>query len=440
MTARVGLAYLGLLVLIVVIALTRGTSTALLLTAVSSIYALVALGLNIQFGYGGLSNLAIMGLLMIGGMLVSTVSMPINYAFWTSDGPMMLGKVLVAAVFGFVLVYLARRLPKLGVGPRLSAWATVLAYFIGYVVYRTQIDPAAEYIETKVTGGWVGGLGLPVYVGYAIAGVAAGVAALFIGRISLGLRSDYLAIATIGMSEIIRAFVKNMDWLTRGTLTVTPIPWPVPLPGAYQDRGVDINTSFLYGQGGFLAVSLTILVVAVFLVERAYGGPWGRMMRAVRDNHISAASMGKDIKARQTEIFVFGAVLMGVGGAMLSSFNQLFDPGGYIPITHTFLIWVMVIVGGMGNSYGAVLGGFGVYMLWAMSEPVSKWLFNCLSGPVTMCELGIAKISVGVPWGAIPELDARAAQMRVFVLGFVIWLSLRFAPKGLLPEVIRRHN
>jgi branched-chain amino acid transport system permease protein len=265
-------------------------------------------------------------------------------------------------------------------------------------------------------------------VGYGLAGVVAGLAAWVIGKISLGLRSDYLAIATIGMSEIIRAFVKNMDWLTRGTLTVTPIPWPVPLPGSYQDRGVDIGMSFVYGQGGFLAVTVLMLIVAVFLVERAYGGPWGRMMRAVRDNHIASSSMGKDVKARQIEVFVFGAVLMGIGGAVLSSFNQLFDPGGYQPITNTFLIWVMVIVGGVGNSYGAVLGGFLVYLVWAMSEPVSAFLFAQVSHFTTQ-----------VGWGPIPEIDARAAQMRVFVLGFVIWLSLRFAPKGLLPEVVRRH-
>jgi branched-chain amino acid transport system permease protein len=428
MTRRIALAYLGLLVLIVVIAMTRGVSTALLLTAISSIYALVALGLNIEFGYGGLSNLAIMGLIMIGGMVVSSVSMPINAAFWASDGPMMLGRAIAAAIMGTVLVVLVSQSWRIGMPRKLLPWLKVLAWFVGYVAYRTQIDPAAEYIETKVAGGWVGGLGLPVYVGYGLAGVLAGLAAWIIGKISLGLRSDYLAIATIGMSEIIRAFVKNMDWLTRGTLTVTPIPWPVPLPGAYQNNGVDIGTSFIYGQGGFLAVTVGMLLVAVFLVERAYGGPWGRMMRAVRDNHIAASSMGKDVKARQIEIFVFGAVLMGIGGAVLSSFNQLFDPGGYQPITHTFLIWVMVIVGGVGNSYGAVLGGFVVYLVWAMSEPVSAFIFAQVSS-----------VSTQIGWGPIPEIDARAAQMRVFVLGLVIWASLRFAPKGLLPEVVRRH-
>jgi branched-chain amino acid transport system permease protein len=426
MSRRVALAYLGLAVLVVVIAMTRGVSTAMLLAAISSIYALVALGLNIQFGYGGLFNLAIMGLMMIGGMAVSNISMPVNAAFWASDGPLLLGRAIGAALAGTCLVIVAHQSWRVGVPRPLVTWLKVLAWFVGYIFYRTQIDPAAAYIEK--TSGWVGGLGLPVWAGYAAGGVLAGLAAYVIGKISLGLRSDYLAIATIGMSEIIRAFVKNMDWLTRGTLTVTPVPWPVPLPGAYQEQGVDIGTSFVYGQGAFLAVTLAILIVSVILVERAYGGPWGRMMRAVRDNHIAAGSMGKDVKARQVEIFVFGSVLMGIGGALLASFNQLFDPGGYQPINHTFLIWVMVIVGGMGNSYGAVLGGFLVYMLWAMSEPVSAVIFAQVSNLTSWMGLG-----------AIPDIDARAAQMRVFFLGFVIWLSLRFAPKGLLPEVIRRH-
>jgi branched-chain amino acid transport system permease protein len=318
-------------------------------------------------------------------------------------------------------------LPKLGVSKRVAIWATVAAWFVGYVLYRTQIDPAAEYIETK-GGGWVGGLGLPIWVGYIVAGALAGVAALMIGRISLGLQSDYFAIATIGMSEILRAFIKNMDWLTRGTLTVTPIPWPVPLPGALQDQGVGQSASLLLGQGGFLLVTLILLGVTIFLVERAYRGPWGRMMRAIRDNEQAAGSMGKDVKARQIQIFVFGAVLMGVGGALLVSFTQLFDPGSYVPINSTFLIWVMVIVGGMGNNYGAVLGGFAVYLLWAISDPVSHAIFEQVNAVSTQFGLG-----------AIPEIDARASQMRVFFLGLAIWLMLRFAPRGILPEVVRRH-
>src|SRR5690606_12069915 len=98
---------------------------------------------------------------------------------------------------------------------------------------------------------------------------------------------------------------------TRGTLTVSPVPWPTPLPQDLQAQGVAIAESFTYARLGFLAVVLVIVALALYLVQRAYGGPWGRMMRAIRDNHIAAASMGKNVTARQLEIFILGSVLMG---------------------------------------------------------------------------------------------------------------------------------
>src|SRR5205085_2410957 len=124
-------------------------------------------------------------------------------------------KAIGAAAAGIVLVLVARQVKRLGASGTLTFWITLLAWLVAYIFYRTQIDPAAAYIEKDA--GWVGGLGLPVWAGWIAGSVLAALAALVIGRISLGLRSDYLAIATIGMSEIIRAFVKNMDWLTRGT-------------------------------------------------------------------------------------------------------------------------------------------------------------------------------------------------------------------------------
>ena len=264
-------------------------------------------------------------------------------------------------------------------------------------------------------------------LGWAFGGLLAAGAAFIVGRISLGLRTDYLAIATIGISEIIRALIKNTDWLTRGTLTVSPIPWPVPTPQEYQAEGMDITASFTTARAGYLVLALVVLAIAMFLVQRAYGGPWGRMMRAIRDNHIAANSMGKNVTRRQLEIFILGSVLMGIGGAMLVSMLQIFDPGSYQPINHTFLIWVMVIVGGAGNNWGTLLGAFFIYLIWVLSAPLSQALFQVISSWL---------MQGGLP--GIPDIDSRALQMRVFVLGLVIVLALRYAPKGLIPEVVRR--
>jgi branched-chain amino acid transport system permease protein len=428
MNRRALVLFATLLVLIFLIGLWQGTANVLLLFVTSLAYALIALGLNIQFGYGGLFNLAVMGLLMVGAMGTTLVSMPINDAFWNSDGPFLLLKAIGAAAAGGGLVLAARQgMKRLGANGTLTFWVTLLAWLIAYIFYRTQIDPAAAYIEQKA--GWVGGLGLPVWVGWAAGAVLAALAALVIGRVSLGLRSDYLAIATIGMSEIIRAFVKNMDWLTRGTLTVTPIPWPTPIPQYFQSLGADTTMSFILARGSFLIVVLALVALVLFAIERAYRGPWGRMMRAIRDNHIASSSMGKDVTRRQLELFVLGSALMGLGGAVLASFSRLFDPGGYIPINHTFLIWVMVIVGGAGNNFGALFGAVFIYFIWMMSDPVSHTVFEWVNS-----------LSLSIGWPAIPEIDARSSQMRVFVLGLVITLALRYAPRGLIPEIIRREK
>jgi branched-chain amino acid transport system permease protein len=420
--------FAGLFVLILVIGWAVGlpfTSSRLVEAAA---YSLIALGLNIQWGYGGLFNFGIMGFLMVGGFAVTFISYPVNPQFWGSDGPWMLGRALIAFAVAALLVIGARQSHRIGVRGSWKTILTVLAWFIGYCIYRSQIDPAAAYIETT-GGGFVGGLGGHPVLGWMFGGVLAAAIAYLVGKVALGLRTDYLAIATIGISEIIRALIKNMDWLTRGTLTVSPIPWPTALPQQYQASGSDQFSSLLLARGGFLLLALAVLAIAIFLISRAYGGPWGRMMRAIRDNHIAASSMGKNVTARQLEIFVFGSVLMGIGGAMLVSFTQIFDPSSYQPINHTFLIWVMIIVGGAGNNWGAVFGAVLIWLIWVVSEPVARAIFEVVS-----------YWSTSWGWGAIPEIESRSAQMRVFVLGLVITIALRFAPKGLIPEVVRREG
>lgn len=428
MMRRTIVLYAGLVLLFVVVELALGAAFTARLCVEAMAYALIALGLNVQWGYGGLFNFGVMGFLMIGGMAVTSVSAPLNIKFWNSDGPVLLLEAIGAAAIGALIIIAAHRAGRIGIKGRWGTALKVIAWALAYVLFRSRIDPAATYIESHA--GWMGGLGLPVLLGWAVGGLVSAAIAYVIGKICLGLRTDYLAIATIGIAEIIRALVKNMDWLTRGTLTVSPIPWPVPTPQFYQDAaGVGATTSFVYARLGYFAVAAAVVLVVLVMIEIAYRGPWGRMMRAIRDNHTAAESMGKDVKARQIEIFVFGSVLMGIGGAMLTSFAQIFDPAGYQPINHTFIVWVMVIVGGAGNSLGVLFGGVFIYTVWVLSEPLSQALFRALSD-----------WSLQFGWGAIPDIESRSLQMRVFVLGLVITLALRYAPKGLIPEVMRQHG
>ena len=215
--SRALLLYVGLVVFIVLVGLWQGVANISLLMLQASAFALVALGLNIQFGYGGLFNFGIMGMMMIGGFAVTFVSYPVSKTFWTGEGPLWLLRAFVAFAAGFALVWAARRAPLKG---GWKAALIVLCWFVAYVLYRSQIDPAAEYIEQH--DGFVGGLGLHPVLGWIFGGILAGGVAWIIGKIALGLRSDYLAIATIGISEIIRALIKNTDWLTRRRIGFWP--------------------------------------------------------------------------------------------------------------------------------------------------------------------------------------------------------------------------
>ncbi len=414
-----------LALLIAAVFLWLGAPVAIQLLVSAMTYALIALGLNVQWGYGGQFNFGVMGFLMLGGYAVVLTSYPLNHAFWESDGPALLGRAVVAAAIGGLLIFAANRSNRIGIKGPFRAFLIVVAWAVAYIGYRSQIDPATTVIEAKA--GFVGGLGLPVLLAWLVGGVLAGIVAYGIGKVCLGLRTDYLAIATIGIAEIIRALLKNMDWLTKGTLTVSPLPWPVPAP---LETGIANPTiAFSVARGMFLSVVVVAVAIVFVLLQRAYGAAWGRLMRAIRDNHVAAEAMGKDVKSRQVELFVFGAVLMGIGGAMMSTYVQLYDPGGYQPINHTFIVWVMVIVGGAGNNLGAIFGAVLIIIAWNLSEPLSllafQWLDNGLQA------LGI---------GAIPDVGSRALQMRVFFLGLIIVLALRFAPRGLIPERIRRHE
>ena len=409
-------AALGALILIVFIS--QGPVYSLRMMVEAGCYAIIALGLTIQWGYAGLFNVGIMGFIAAGAATSMIMSFPRNEDFWASAGPSMVGLFIIKLVLCGLALWAVNRSAKWGLGPKLRALLTAVVIAIAYLVLSDHMAAMSDEIESA--SGWMGGLGLPVVVGWIVAGIIAGAIAWFVGKICLGLRADYLAIATLGIAQIIKTFLKNADWLTRGTLTVSPLPWPVQTPA---------DGEFIFARASYLTVVAIAIVIIYLLLQRAYNAPWGRMMRAIRDNENAAASMGKNVNRRRLEIFVLGCVLMGFGGAVLIHFASIYDPSGFLDLNHTFLIWVMVILGGSGNNRGAIFGAVFVYIVWVMSEPLAFWLFNMI-GTYGQAWLG---------WEPPADLASRALQMRVFVIGLTITLVLRFAPQGVLPERQARH-
>ncbi|MFP6748700.1 MAG: branched-chain amino acid ABC transporter permease, partial [Alphaproteobacteria bacterium] len=254
-----------------------------------------------------------------------------------------------------------------------------------------------------------------------------------VGKIALGLRSDYLAIATLGISEIIIAVLKNEDWLTRGVKNVSGLPRPVPYEVDLQQAvwfqdwagylgATPVEFSSIFVKLCYASLFGTVLLAVLWLSERALNSPWGRMMRAIRDNEVSAEAMGKDVKGRHLQVFILGSAVIGIAGAMLTTLDGQFIPTSYQPLRFTFIIWVMVIVGGSGNNWGAVLGGFVIWFFWIEAEPIGLWLMDVLTS-------GMAEDS-----GLRKHLLNSAAHMRLMTMGLILLLVLRFSPRGLIPE------
>ena len=305
---------------------------------------------------------------------------------------------------------------------------------IGFVVYRYIFDPAVIAIEANnsASAGNIGGLGLPVLLSWPVGALFAAAAAWGVGKVALGLRSDYLAIATLGIGEIIVAVMRNEEWLARGVKNVSGIPRPVPYeldlqadPGFIAraaEWGMDPATaSAIWVKLLYAALFTAVLLLLILMSELALKSPWGRMMRAIRDNETAAEAMGKNVTRRHLQIFVIGSAVIGLAGAMMVTLDGLLSPNSFNPLRYTFLIWVMVIVGGSGNNWGAVLGAILIWFLWIKAEVWGPELMRLVTAPL--------------PDGALREhLLGSAPHMRFIALGLVLLLVLRFAPRGLVPE------
>ena len=393
--------------------------------------AIMALGVNIQWGYAGLFSIGTVGFVALGGVAAVVTSMPPVEEAWRTGGPGIITALTTATVTIIASIQVWKRLPS-GI---LRNIVMIVVLLGGFFIFRGLLDPATAIIEkiNPAGEGYLGGLGLPVIFSWLVGGLFAAGVAWVIGKISLGLRADYLAIATLGIAEIIIAIIKNEDWLTRGVKNVIGIPRPTAYEVDLQKSetfiqnvnwlGMEVvEASSLYVKLSYGFLFVIVLAIILWLSERALNSPWGRMMRAIRDNEEAAEAMGKDVTKRHLQVFILGSAVCGIAGAMMTSLDGLLTPQSYQPLRFTFLIWVMVIVGGSGNNWGAVLGGFLLWFFWIEVEPIGHWLLSILTS--------------GIP-DNLPlkeHLLDSAAHMRLITMGIILLVTLRFAPKGLIPE------
>ena len=214
-------------VLFVIVGQLQSWNLSLAILNLCLISAIMTLGANIQWGYAGIVNFGIMGFAALGGLAGVLVSMPPVQAGWQAGGMGLLGGGVIIVLTSVLAVFVWGRIKHI---TRWRYWMMTAVILSGYLVMRAIVDPAVEAIESieSAKAGHIGGLNLPILVSWVVGGIFAAGAAYVIGRISLGLRSDYLAIATLGISEIVIYVLKNEDWLARGVKNVNGLPRPVP--------------------------------------------------------------------------------------------------------------------------------------------------------------------------------------------------------------------
>jgi len=238
--------------------------------------------------------------------------------------------------------------------------------------------------------------GVPIPLGIAAAMGLAALAGAVLSRLTLQLRGDYLAIVTLGFSELIRLIAANEIWLTNGSDGISGIPGPW--------RGA--LTPFQYNMLS-AGIVLAMVLVVWAVTERLRRAPWGRSLRAVRDDEVAAAVAGKNTRRYRVQAFALGAAILGLAGAMYAHYTSYIAPDIFRPLI-TIYIFLALTAGGTGNTSGAVLGAFAVVAILEGSRFIEPYV-HFLGG-------------------------VQVAALREIVIGVALIAILQLRPRGLLAE------
>lgn len=243
------------------------------------------------------------------------------------------------------------------------------------------------------------GLGWPILLGFLAAMI---VTAVVGGLTTLGLlrlREDYLAIVTLGFAEAVRIVAENEIWLTKGTDGIAQIRQPLK-------AALGANFNFAY-----LLFALAVLVAAGFAVERLRRAPFGRVLRAIREDATVAAVAGKNIVWFKVQAFAIGGVLAGLAGALYGHYTSYIVPDLFTPLI-TIYIFLALTAGGIGNNLGAVTGAYVVVFFLESTRFLTE---------------------------IVPGISAvQIAALREGLVGLGLLLVMRYRPRGLFPEPLAR--
>jgi branched-chain amino acid transport system permease protein len=264
---------------------------------------------------------------------------------------------------------------------------------------------ASALLTTPEDPARLGGFGLPILVGWAGGALLAGAATLLVGAITIRLRADYLAVATFGVAVAVQLCLLNLEAVTGGPFGIGFIPRPFAEAAGEPALFAWLN----------LAVLVVVVALLYLALERLLRSPWGRALRAIREDEAAALALGKNAVRFRLQAFAIGGAIMGLAGAVQAHFIGFIAPDNYAP-TLTFQVWAMLIVGGSGNNRGAILGAVVVWGLWAVSSAVVAGVFP-------------------------PDQQARAAALQIVLIGVALCAILLLRPRGILGDLrtVSRH-
>ncbi|MHB1630022.1 MAG: branched-chain amino acid ABC transporter permease [Bacilli bacterium] len=264
------------------------------------------------------------------------------------------------------------------------------AYFAGVAA----LQPGNGGIGGQYILGWH----LPFPIPPIIGGIAAAILALLVGYVGLKrLRSDYLAIVTVSVGQIVWTLIGNITPLFNGWDGLAGVPQP--FNSIFQ---LDFN----HYQWVFLVICILFAVLGFWIIERLTHSPFGRVLRAIREDEDVAAALGKNVFRYKMMAFVIGSIYAGVGGALTIAYIGAFNPSGFTTM-ETFIIWAAMLVGGSGNNRGMILGAFIVPVLF---NEGTRFLPSPPGNPLL------------------------AVSIRGMAIGLLLILAARYRPQGILPE------
>src|SRR5699024_9733751 len=257
------------------------------------------------------------------------------------------------------------------------------------------------------------------------AALVSGIVGLLVAIPVLRLRMDFLAISTLGIAEIIRLIFQNERWLANGPQPMRGVPQPLAClfdhPVSCGDWVPPAIAAFFNPMQPRDYIFFYLLVVALFLaliyilLELALRSPWGRVLRAVRDEENSASMSGKFVTSYRVQSFVVGSIVMGIAGALYAHYVTSIDYSHFLPLFSTFIVWAMLMFGGSGNNKGAMLGAFLVWGVWVGSAFISSGLSPVLET-------------------FSPELASRTVYIRWLLVGVLLLVIVLFRPEGVIKE------